>query len=350
MKIDSLNMSKTATDTMYAFHLVDEGQWETYIKHRPGYPDSMFRRWLDHHGRNNKLEAVHDLGTGGGVGTIAFLKSLPRILGEVPIKTFHLSDPGEANISAARRNLTSVQFPGVNSVQFPGVNFTFHQGPAEEMNPNIAPGTLDMVMACECLHWTSIEPTMRNVAASLRPGGTFATILYLPVPRVRGNPAAVEAQHALERLWRRELDARGVVSPPRSRLQMANGLDYVPMDPEVWEPGSVVRWYCNVRNREWVNEELMAGISEEDVAAYRPPLKADFGREREEVVMEDLDDWGRRGVGAQELRNYMDARMPGVFDDILESDEWSDLVTAIERQGGRCDVEIPAVMIMARKK
>ncbi|CAN8099650.1 unnamed protein product [Discula destructiva] len=347
-------MSQTTANTLATFHLADGDKWDTYIKQRPGYPDSMFQRWLDYHGKDNKLESIYDLGTGGGVGAMALLKALPRLHRHDPanssLKTLHLSDPGEANIAAARHNLTPTRFPGIN--------FTFHRGPGEEPNPNIAPGTLDMVMACECLHWTRIEPTMRNIAASLRPGGTFAAILYNATPRIigdgdgDGNPAARQAQLAVERLWQRTLDARGAQTDVRARLQCANGLDFVPMDPAVWERGSVVRWYCAVRNREWAFEELLLGLAEEEIAAGRPRVWADFGpgREVEEVVEQDLVDWGRRGVGVAELRAWQAARRPGAFDDVFETGEWKLLERAVEEGGGRCDVEIPALMILGKKK
>lgn len=340
-------MSNTSTNNLNTFQLEDEDQWDTYLKHRPQYPDSMFKRWLEYHGKDNKLEAVHDLGTGGGVGALAFLKALPRLRGPagIPIKTFHLSDPGAANIAAAARNLTAARFPGIN--------FTFHHGPGEKPNPNIAPGSLDMVMACECLQWTPIEETMKQIAASLRPGGTFATVLYLSEPRILGNPAARKAQFDVERVWRETLvERKSLVWPVKLRLQAANGLDFVRMDPEVWEKGSVVRWYCNVRNREWAFDELLSGFSEEEIAANRPPTWADFGegKEREEIVESDMEDWGRRGVGIKEMEEYMIARMPGAFDDVVETKEWKALERAMEEGGGKCDVEIPVLMILGKKK
>ncbi|KAJ4413925.1 hypothetical protein N0V82_008230 [Gnomoniopsis sp. IMI 355080] len=343
-------MSQTATNTLATFQLVDEDRWDTYIKHRPGYPDSMFQRWLDYHGANNNLESIHDLGTGGGVGPLALLQALPRLRGDscgggnnTPIiKMVHLSDPGAANIAAAGRNLTSTRFPGVH--------FTFHRGRGEDPNPNVGPGTLDMVTAYECLHWTDIEPTMRNVAAYLRPGGTFAAVHYYAVPRIVNNPTARQAQLDMEVLYSRTLAERGARMDTKLRLQVATGLDFVPMDPDVWQ--GVVRRYVNVRNREWICDEMLlgSGLTEAEISARAPRRWMDFAREKEEVVEQDWEDWGRRGVGVQELREYQAGRMPGVFDDFAETAEWKALERAVDEGGGRVDVEIPMTMILARKK
>lgn len=339
-------MSQTATKTNAdAFHLSDEGQWDHYNKNRPRYPDSMFRRWLTYHGTDEPLEKVHDLGTGGGTGALAFLDALPRIRGSNPIKTYYLSDPGENNINAARRNLTSERFPGTK--------FIFHHGPGEEPNPNIAPGSLDFVMACECLHWTDIEPTMRNMAASLRPGGTFASVLYESVPRITSDAAARRAQVEVDRAWRAGGAKSGWRPHLSKRLQAAMGLDFVPLEADLWREGSVVRWYCNVTDREWSTREMIADLSAEQFEANRPPRRARFekdgGTEKEEVTT-DLVDWGRQGLTVKDLRDLYHARMPGLYDELFETDVWAKLVRAVEAAGGTVDGHIPAMMVLAKRK
>lgn len=341
-----LTMSQTSTIAdISTFQLSDPEKWNHYIRHRPQYPESMFEKWLAYHGENEPLEAVHDLGTGGGVGALAFLNAISKIRGSNPVKTMYLSEPGAENLEAARRNLTSGRFPGVT--------FKFHRGPGEEPNPDIAPQSLDMVMACECLHFTDIEPTMANIASYLRPGGTFVTIMYLAIPRILNNPSARDLQKKFESKWRVETVRRGNVFDLRKRLQAATALDFVPMDTNLWQEGSVVRWFCNVPNREWAFEELIWDMSPEEIETYKPKRGAHFekdgGTEKEEVVT-DRENWGLRGVTVDKMRDIYAARQPGALDNFPELPEWKALVEEMERVGGKVDVEVPALMILAKRR
>lgn len=341
-------MSATTTTTaseLYEYHLSTTDQWDQYIEHRPPYPDSMFEKWLAFHGENEPLSAVHDLGTGGGVGTLAFLKALPRLRGTNPIQNMYLSDPGVVNIEAARRNLTPQRFPGVS--------FHFHQGAGEHGNPDIAPGSLDMVMACECLHWTEIEPTMAHIARSLRPGGTFAGVLYLAIPRLTSSAQAAQRQQAFERAWRTIATRRGTLWSVYHTLQACMGLDFVPLDRELWADRPRLRWYCNVTNREWPMEELMCIYSRETIEQNRPKnwavVDKEAGLGTEEVVT-DRDNWGMRDMTAEKLKQIYLARQPGAFDDFTDLPEWKALEEEIDRLGGKVDGEVPAVMVLAKKK
>lgn len=339
-------MSQTATvESVATFQLTDPEEWKHYIKYRHQYPVSMFERWLAYHGEGEPLESVHDLGTGGGVGALAFLEALPKIRGANPVRTMYLSDPGAANIEAARQNLTAERFPGVA--------VRFHHGPGEAPNPDIAPGSLDLCMACECLHWTDIEPVMANIARALRPGGTFATVIYLAVPRILHHDHLRALQRRLEVAWRAETARRGHNSPPRKRLQAAMALDFVPLDTGLWQAGSVVRWYCNIHNREWPFEELTWNFTPEELERYRPTrhvhFERDGGTEKEEVVT-DQETWGLKGLTVDQLRDKYSARQPGALDDFTELPEWKALVEGIEKVGGIVDVEVPALMILAKRK
>lgn len=339
-------MSQTATITANTFQLADPEKWDHYIKHRPQYPDSMFEKWLAYHGENEPLQAVLDLGTGGGVGAQAFLRALTKIRGTNSVKTMYLTEPGAANIEAARRNLTTRHFPGTT--------FKFHHGPGEELNPDIAPRSLDLVMACECLHFTDIEPVMNNIASYLRPGGTFVTIVYHAIPRILNNDRARALQKELGRAWREELERRSFLFDLQKQLQAAMGLDFVPLDDERhWRADSVVRWYCNVSNREWAFEEMARDVNPEDLARHQPRrcarLEKDGGPEKEEVVT-DLAGWGMQGVTVDKLRDIYAARQPGTLDDFPEMPEWKALAAEIEKGGGTVDLEVPAMMVLAKRK
>lgn len=347
-----VTMSQTATVAEYdTFSLAAPECWDHYIQYRPKYPDSMFAKWLAYHGEDEPLEAVHDLGTGGGVGAQAFLRALPRLRkdGANPVRTMYLSDPSEANLAAAWRNLTTDQFPGTT--------FQFHQGPGEEPNPDIAPGSLDLVMACECLHFTDIEPVMHNVARYLRPGGTFATIIYYAIPPILHNERARALQCDFERAWRDAMVERGHDFATRHRLQIAMGLDFVPLDqPQgYWQEGSVVRWYCNVADRAWPFDDLVQDLDADARARHAPRrcthFERDGGTEKEEVVT-DLQDWGMRGVTPAQMRELYAARQPGAYDDFYrEMPEWKALEAEIARApGGTVDVVVPAMMVMAKRK
>lgn len=336
-------MSQTATITN-TFQLADPEKWDQYIKHRPQYPDSMFEKWLAYHGENEPLQAVLDLGTGGGVGAQAFLRALTKLRGANSVKTMYLTEPGAANIEAARRNLTTRRFPGTT--------FQFHHGPGEQPNPDIAPRSLDLVMACECLHFTDIEPVMDNIASYLRPGGTFVSVVYYAVPRIRNNDRARALQQQLGQAWRTEIERKGILFALPKRLQTAMGLDFVPLDARLWREDSVVRWYCNVTNREWAFEEHVEDLSPEELARQGPRrcarLEKDGGPEKEEVVT-DLEGWGMQGVTADKMRQIYAARQPGMLDDFPDMPEWKALAAEIER-GGTVDLVVPAMMILAKRK
>lgn len=336
----------TVTENMSIFHLSNPDKWDHYLKYRPQYPDSMFEKWFAYHGENEPLEAVHDLGAGGGVSALAFLNALPKIRGAPsPVKTMYLSDPGAVNLDAARRNLTSQRFPGVA--------FHFHQGPGEELNPDIAPGSLDLVMACECLHFTKIEPTMKNIASYLRPGGTFATIMYLATPRILNNDRVLARQREFEIMWRAETTRRGKGIHLPSRLQAGMGLDFIPLDKALWQEGSVVRWYCNIANREWPFQDLICELSPEAIDKYKPTrrihLEKDGGTEKEEEET-DLESWGMKDITVEQMRGIYAAWQPGALDDFPELPEWKAFVEEIERAGGKVDAEVPAMMILAKRK
>ncbi|KAK5987849.1 Methyltransferase gedG-like protein [Cladobotryum mycophilum] len=147
------NVAYTLEDIKYPF-TIQGLDWANYDTYRPKYPPSMWETWLKHHKFHGGLmDAVHDIGAGLAA------KELSTFFSHV-----FVSDPGENNIAAARQLLT------------PAAKFTFCQKPAEV--PWLEDSSVDFSSICMAAHWMNSETSLRNVARSLRPGGTLAMCAY----------------------------------------------------------------------------------------------------------------------------------------------------------------------------
>lgn len=131
--------------------------WKHYLQSRPSYPDSLWHQWIEYH--QGPLITAHELGTGCGIGAAGLLAA-SHTRGH-PIKHMILSDPSESNVITAKELLKAEDYPGTR--------LSFHQKTGEDSF--LEPGSVDMVIACECLHFTDIERAISSIHASLRPGG-----------------------------------------------------------------------------------------------------------------------------------------------------------------------------------
>ncbi|TDZ16047.1 Methyltransferase [Colletotrichum orbiculare MAFF 240422] len=296
-----------------------------YIAHRPPYPASMWELWTDYH--QGPLASAHDIGAGSGNGAEGLLTHTTPQLERVVI-----TEPRDVNVADCRARFRD---------RFPGTDFTFRTCRGEDPwdpPPSAGTGHVDLVMACESLHWTVLEPTLANVAASLRAGGTFAAVIYGPFPIITNSGVADAAfrdfigEHAaglLERGWMSE-------DWKRAARQMFHGMDCVPLADRVWE--DVRRIEVNCRDGWYAKHyEPMEGTAE--------PV-ADLGT-YERVAVDDSPDW-QISASVEWLKQSLESMRFGFTEASWASPKWLTIQEAV--QDGPLELQWQVQMILARKR
>lgn len=324
------------------------GDWDHYVKFRPAYPETMWQSWLAYH--NGPINRLLDVGTGGGVGAASLL-AVASAQGR-QVKHLYLSDPGESNLIAAKKN-----FESGNASALGGMQLHYHRGPAEEAFPGLDNKSLDMIIACASIHWTDIEVAINTAADALRPGGTFAAVVY-PQPTIRGDDEAAEALAAVFEQRRRFQDAasekngddgKGPSSMrairARAYRNLSIGLNYVPFDPEKWE--GVHRRTANLpSDGKWP-------LRDSTWARYGEPKNAVL-EGREEVESVDKDDWWtRKEYTVDQLKQFFQTLgyEPFVMDGRLwETDAFKEFERVVESKGGSFELVWPAATVLARRR
>jgi len=144
---------------------------EDYVTHRPGLPDSFFRR----------LEAIRplagidalDLGTGPGTVALVLAGRGARVIG---------IDVAENQVAAARRWAVAAGLDGVCE---------FRVGRAEEAE--LVDASLDLVVAGQSWWWFQQPRMMDKIMRMLRPGGLLVVANFSYLPRVDPVARATEA-------------------------------------------------------------------------------------------------------------------------------------------------------------
>jgi len=293
--------------------------WDEYMKHRPPYPPSMWKLWLDYH--KGPLETIHDVGAGGGVAShdLATHTSAKRIF---------LSDPGKEHLDFAERMLRE---------RHPTVDFAFSNTPAEE--PWLEADSVDMVVCCEALHWVDVEKGMPVMARSLRPGGTFAAVYYLPFPEIRNSKCAQEGQTKLLDDFGKNTPDSAVQHPAwrRGFSNSNSGMDFVPFDPQVWH--DVRRMEINTNGGDWPSSASIAQRFGE------APNCVEEGCVKER--WED-ESW-MRTESVETLRQILQ-KFLGAPDETWECEAWREVLEGAKEVGGQLELAFQVAMVLARKK
>ncbi|KAG9258511.1 S-adenosyl-L-methionine-dependent methyltransferase [Emericellopsis atlantica] len=292
--------------------------WDEYMQHRPPYPDSMWKLWFDYH--KGPLETVHDVGAGGGVAS-------HDIARRTDVKRIYVSDPGKEHLAFAEEMLRA---------HHDTVDFIFRNTIAEQTL--LDDSSVDLVCCCEALHWVDVSKGMPVMAKSLRAGGTFAAVYYLPFPQIRNSAKAQAAQTKLLDDFGKNTPDSAVQHPAwrRGFSQSNVGLDFVPFDEETWQ--DLRRIEINISNEGWPSSSLIAGRFGR-VHDYAEG----FAKERWE------DDEWKKTMSAEELRQLL-KKFLGAPDILWESEEWKTVLQGAEEVDDRLEVAFQAAIVLARKK
>lgn len=313
--------------------------WEHQLKYRPRCPETLWLSCLSYH--YGPLNTLHDIGTGTGLAASTVIR-VARTQGH-NIKHAYISDPDGASLALAERLLMA-------QTDFNKISFGLHLNRAEDSF--LAPGSVDLATASECMHLTAFETdaAMDSIAASLRPGGTFVAVFHHLVGIVEGNERAAAA------LWRVQVERHAELlgeettdSPPdrwRALMNGALGLDFVRFDPAKW--ADVRRMYVNVdrdRNKKpvWPWAETVW-----DSSVSPPESRVDVEREKVQVVMEP--GWDVRLCTVEWVRHCLVSSKMGFGERTWESDAWREFERAVEQRGGRFYLRMPAMVVLARRR
>lgn len=288
------------------------------MEHRPPYPSSMWDFWLDYH--QGPLDVAHDVGAGGGVAS-------HDLAVKSKIKRIYVSDPGKEHLNFAETMLAT---------HHPDVEFVFKNTIAED--PWLEEGSVDFLCCCEALHWVDVSEGMPVMAKSLRSGGTFAALYYLPFPRITNSKRAQDAQtRLLDDFGKNTPDSS--VSHPSWRRGFSNsnvGMDFVPFDDNIWK--DVRRIEINTDGG-WPSSAFIANRFGE------APNCVEEG-----CVKERWEDESWKRVESPERLRQILAKFLGAPDKTWESDDWQEVLAGAEEVGGQLELAFQVAMVLARRK
>ena len=291
--------------------------WDEYMQYRPPYPNSMWKLWFEYH--QGPLKTIHDVGAGGGIAA-------HDMASRTEVKRMYLSDPGKEHLEFAQKFLKE---------HHPDVDFILNNTVAED--PWLEDGSVDFLSCCEALHWVDVSKGMPVMANSLRSGGTFAAVYYLPFPKITNSQRAQDGQTRL-------LDDFGNNTPdsavqhPAWRRGFSNsnmGMDFVPFSSQVWT--DIRRIEINLPDG-WPSSASIAkrfGVA---------PMCVEEGCIKQK--WED-DEWKTKDT-AEGLRKLLQ-KFLGAPDETWDCDAWREVLAGAEEVGGEFDLAFQVAMVLARK-
>lgn len=285
--------------------------WNEYLIYRPAYPPSFFSRIYNYHSSKPHAtwSTAHDVGAGCGVVSAQLAPHFDHVI---------VSDPNDGYVVVARNTL-------VDELHVPESKLTFLEESAEESTT--ASGTVDLVTACECIHWTDTTAALEEFRRQLKPGGTLVLTHY-GVPLISGNEPA-------QRIWKaiwgvHSTKAQGPLFDRAFRL-CNKALEGVEFPCSEWD--SVKRVYINAHGR------LESFIFNERIGESRV-------KDGEERVWEDGDEEWCDLQGIDWLKGYFGTWIPRVPESDVQG-LWRDMEVALG--GEKVRVEFPVVMVFATK-
>ncbi|KAI1362463.1 S-adenosyl-L-methionine-dependent methyltransferase [Xylaria arbuscula] len=296
----------------FGFSRLREVEWSDYIQYRPIYKESFFRRILDYHTQKSEasLSLAHDVGAGHGIVAATLAKTFNRVV---------VSDPSEGYNEVARQLL-------IGQCGWPESKFRFLQEGAERSSVETA--TVDLITACECLHWTSPAEAIDEFARQLKTGGTLA-ITYYVWPIIVGNERA-------QWLWTEvfKVFSKRPLGPLYHRATQicSNGYESIAIPAEQW--ANIKRVYVNASKG--IESFKMPGTTRE----------INVGSDEERVWIYGDPDWSEE-QGVDWLKKYSATWVPPPPELQLKH-LWEELDLILK--DAKVRIETPLVMIFATRR
>ncbi|KAJ5942728.1 hypothetical protein N7516_002896 [Penicillium verrucosum] len=180
MSTSTMSLNETTSTREYGFNPNQGVNWADYLTFRPIYPASFFEKVFAYHSQkpHSTWSLAQDIGAGCGIVSSSLAPRFHNVI---------VSDPNEGYTALARRVL-------VEESQLPESKFRFLRESAERSS--VESGSVDLIMACECIHWTRPEIAIAEFARELCVGGTLV-ITHYNYPRIVGNESAQKAWAAI---------------------------------------------------------------------------------------------------------------------------------------------------------
>ncbi|KAK3339658.1 S-adenosyl-L-methionine-dependent methyltransferase [Lasiosphaeria hispida] len=294
------------------FSAREGANWSDYLAFRPVYPKSFFNHIYEYHFQKPQAvhSVAHDVGAGCGIVSSSLASRFDKVI---------VSDPNDGYTALARKLL--VEQSGLGSGKF-----TFLQEGAEKSSAGS--GTVDLVTACEMMHWTDTAVAIKEFNRVLKVGGSLA-VTYYTVPRIVGNDAA-------EKIWR----AIWLAYAERAQGELYDhafgivnsAFQSIGLPEDGWE--RVKRVYINTGGS-LVPFQIDDRLTESRV------------REDEEAVWVEGDkDW-YDVQGLDWLKGYLATWVPRIPESDIQG-LWDGLDAALN--GKPANLETPLVLIFATKK
>ncbi|PHH88539.1 hypothetical protein CDD83_7419 [Cordyceps sp. RAO-2017] len=295
--------------TEFAYSSVD---WDTYVKYRLPYRAAFFDRIYGYHAQKPQAGwgVAHDVGAGRGIVSAALASRFDSVV---------VSDPNDGHVALARGAL-------VQDALTPASKFRFLPEGAERSS--VGRATVDLITACECIHFTDPEAAVGDFGRQLKPGGTLA-MTYYAFPRIVGNDPA-------ESIWRRILAVWSDGGPAAlydRAFRIGNtALDAVGFPDSGWK--AVKRIYVNARG----------SVDRFAIGDLRGKSRVKEGEDK--LWIEGDQDW--RGVKEISwFKGYLETLVPCVPESKIRH-LWDELELALDGKG--VEMELPNVMVLATKE
>ncbi|KAJ5788454.1 Methyltransferase type 11 [Penicillium paradoxum] len=313
MSTTTMPTSEIAPAPEYGFNAKQGVNWSDYVTFRPIYPPSFFEEVFTYHAQKSHAtwSIAQDIGAGCGIVSSSLAPRFNKVI---------VSDPNEGYTALARKVL-------VEQSQLPESKFRFLQESAEKSS--VESGSVDLIMACECIHWTRPEIAIKEFARELRVGGTLV-ITHYNYPRIEGNERAQRAWEAVCGFY------AGEVNDPMldHALRILNsGMEALGFPTGDWE--GVKRLYINAQGR---------------IEAFRINDRVGESqvKDGEEIVWEeDVEDW----MDEQDCEWFKGYASTWTTPDVAES-EINPLWDEMERAfgGKKVKTATPLAMVFATKR
>ncbi|KAI1481618.1 S-adenosyl-L-methionine-dependent methyltransferase [Daldinia eschscholtzii] len=310
----SVLVSNPSTDIPakeHGFSARGAADWSDYIANRPAYPPSFFQRLYDYHGQKSGVtwSVAHDVGAGCGIISSVLANRFDNVI---------VSDPNDGYGTIARHLL-------VEKALLPESKFSFLQEAAEESS--VESGTVDMITACECIHWTTPDIAIREFGRQLRVGGTLA-ITYYTRPLIEANEGAARAWKAIWDTFSKK--NRGALIDKAYKIANT-ALESLEFSEGGWE--RVKRIYIN-------SQGTLDGFILDDRTSESKV------KESEERIWIEDEDWCDM-CDIKWFRAYYATWAPHIPEYEMR-DSWDELESALE--GKKVKVRTPNVMVLATRR